>query len=91
MRRLLNIALAAAAIGGATLAAAQPAAAQDWRDRDGRYEHSDRGHDRWRDRDDRYRHDWRRGYHGSSWRRDCDTRWRWSSYWHRYVRVTVCD
>jgi Ni/Co efflux regulator RcnB len=90
MRKLLNIALAAAMIGGTALAAASPAAAQDWRDRDGRYERvdRDRDHDRWRDRDDR--RDWR-GYQHRGWGRDCYTSWRWSGYWHRYVRVTTCD
>jgi hypothetical protein len=87
MRKLLNIALAATVIGGAALATAAPAAAQDWRDRDGRHEgwRGDRDHDRWRDRD------WRGGYYaGYGYGRDCRTRWQWSWYYHRYVRVTRC-
>jgi hypothetical protein len=89
MRKTLNIVLAAATLGGALLATAAPAAAQEWR-RDGWH---DRGDRHWRDRDydrdrDRDRH-WR-GYYNGGWGRDCVAQWRWSRYWHRYVRVTAC-
>ena len=93
MRKLLNIALAAALLGGAALATAAPAAAADWRGHDGWHERGGRGDrdDHWRDRD----RDWRGGGYGGygygyGYGRDCATRWQWSSYWHRYVRVTRC-
>jgi len=90
MKKLLNIVLAVATLGGAALATASPAAAQGWRDRDGRHEHwrGDRERDRhWRDRDDR---NWRRGWYGGGYGRDCVATWRWDRYWGRYVRVTSC-
>jgi hypothetical protein len=90
MKTLLNIALAAAVIGGTALAGAAPAAAEDGHDRDGWHADARGDRDDWRGRD----HDWR-GDRGD-WRgvrygyRRCYTRSEWSWYWHRYVRVNRC-
>jgi len=87
MRRMMSIALAAATIGGASLATTSFASAQDWRDRSYDY----RGSDYHRDYRDGYHYD--RGYHPPRYeyrRNGCSTYWHWSQRRGEYVRTDRC-
>ena len=90
MKKVLTIALAAAALAGGVAGTSGVAQAADWghgyygHDRD--YDHDRYDHDRY-GRHDRGDWRWRGGYHH---REVCRSYTVWNRYWHRYTRVTRC-
>ncbi len=92
MRKLMSIALAVAAIGGAALATTSPASAQDWRNR-GDYRGSDQYRDYRDHRDNRDGYRYERGYHPPRYEyrgNGCSTYWHWSDRRGEYVRTDRC-